>query len=461
MPPDRVASSRDSRLGFGRIALLLGLLTASFDIFLVLNVGGFTLRIHQVLLSISLAAVFQVTYKDEKLRAPLGFGWVTIWTLFILAFIPNTEYLPRSIGYGFFLLLSLLIVYCTVQLYGNRRWIKVLLKGYLWVFVLVGGFGLLQLLLGAARLPAPLIKQWLIQGVWPRINGFSYEPSYFSTYMLMGWVFSAWLVEHRTYCFGERLTKVAFYVSTLAMLLSTSRIGWATMLLWSMFFLFRRLRFPGPIRFSPMLVVVALCAVVMTVLWIVHSGDKLKDDLVTFAGGTGLFGAPAHSVVDRQNSFNNTLAIISKSPFIGYSLGGVATAIGVMQSGSIANNVDAKHNEGSNVFAEVLAASGVIGVVPFLVYLGMLVRKPLVVARNAGGDTAIVLSGLVWALLMELLILQFNQNILRAYLWFHIGVLSAAHAAIATEGWRVMPDWKKLNASTETPNGPIMFTITD
>ena len=36
-----------------------------------------------------------------------------------------------------------------------------------------------------------------------------------------------------------------------------------------------------------------------------------------------------------------------------------------------------------------------------------------------------ILISLVIALIMELVILQFNQNILRPYLWLHIAMLSA------------------------------------
>jgi hypothetical protein len=74
--------------------------------------------------------------------------------------------------------------------------------------------------------------------------------------------------------------------------------------------------------------------------------------------------------------------------------------------------------------------------IPFLLYLGATIKKPLSMSRKTGGDIGTVLSGLVWALCMELLVLQFNQNILRAYLWFHLGVLAAAYAAVANDGWQ-------------------------
>ena len=87
------------------------------------------------------------------------------------------------------------------------------------------------------------------------------------------------------------------------------------------------------------------------------------------------------------------------------------------------------------MFAEVLAASGAAGVVPFIIYIFVLIRQPLSLGRKSSTATRVVLSGLTWALCMELIILQFNQNVLRAYLWFHIGALSAAYCAVKNDAW--------------------------
>ena len=427
-------------MGFGRKALLFGLLTASFDVFLVLDIGGFTLRIHQLLLALAVFSALQLTYEQQPVRLPVAIGWLMLWVVFILAFIPNTVYLARSAGYGFWLVLDVLIILATVQLFGNRKWLNTLLRAYLGVFVFVGGFGLLQLFLGVAHLPAPFVKQWLIGGIWPRINGFSYEPSYFSTYMLMGWVFSGWLVEKRTFVLGPVLTRACFIVSTLALILSTSRVGWIMMLVWAAGFGFRRLRQRHSMSIPPALLVGALLCLAVVAIGAAGTSARLQKALVTtMAGGTGLNGTPAHSVNDRERSLQLTFQIFERSPFVGYSLGGVATAIGAMQGARITGNSDAKQSEGGSVFAEILAASGIIGIIPFILYFASLIRLPIAAARASDPATRMVLSGLIWALCMELIILQFNQNILRAYLWFHIGVVSATYAAVRLDQWRANP----------------------
>src|SRR5262249_40687611 len=118
------------------------------------------------------------------------------------------------------------------------------------------------------------------------------------------------------------------------------------------------------------------------------------------------------------------------SPFIGYSLGGIAPAIREQKHDTaIRTNLDAKQYEGNSVFIEVLAASGVIGFVPFVVYLITLLVKPSVLALASPEPIRGVLLGLVWGLAIELVALQASQNILRPYLWFHIAIVSAAYAA--------------------------------
>jgi O-antigen ligase len=208
------------------------------------------------------------------------------------------------------------------------------------------------------------------------------------------------------------------------------------MLVWGMGYAWRSLSFKRAPRFSPLFLCGCLCVCMAATLWAVKSQDKITKDLAVLAAGTGLYGTAAHSVNDREKSLSNTIAVFEKSPLVGYSLGGVATAIAVEHGTLVAGNSDAKHNEGGSVIVEVLAASGIIGVIPFLLYFGVLIGKPLSVSRRVGTQAGTVLAALTWAFLMELLILQFNQNILRAYLWFHVGVLSAAYTAVLAGAWR-------------------------
>jgi hypothetical protein len=76
-----------------------------------------------------------------------------------------------------------------------------------------------------------------------------------------------------------------------------------------------------------------------------------------------------------------------------------------------------------------LAASGIIGIVPFIWFLIETTATPLKIARGASPGDCMLIRALVRALLFAWAVLQFNQNILRPYLWVHLAVLAAVCAA--------------------------------
>jgi hypothetical protein len=332
------------------------------------------------------------------------------------------------------LFLDILIVLLAVQLFDTLERIKVLIQWYLAAFLIISVVGVVQLVLGVSRLPAPYVQQWIIAGAWPRLNGFSYEPSYYATYLVMGWILCAYLLEKRSTLFPGRLVPITFGASTLALIFATSRLGWATMMIWAVSYVLRNRERATLPRFSLagwLLVfnILALGVAAASVL----TAYKSTAIFESVAGGTGLFGTPSHSVNDRQTAMQDTLALVQKSPFLGYSLGGIAAAIGEEKWEDVKTNESAKKREGMSVFVEVLAASGVIGFIPFAIYVLTIFIKPSLLARAVKGEYAVVLFALLWALGTEILLLQFNQNILRPYLWFHIAVLSATYATVKAD----------------------------
>jgi hypothetical protein len=133
--------------------------------------------------------------------------------------------------------------------------------------------------------------------------------------------------------------------------------------------------------------------------------------------------------VERANAFVDTLTVFTQHPFIGRSLGGVSSGIAELHGVEIRSFQDSKPYEGMAIFAEVLAGSGVFGVVPFVVFLIAIIKKPLEVARRSSPEYSVLLRALTRALVFEMAVLQFNQNILRPYLWVHLAILATVYAA--------------------------------
>lgn len=417
-----------------KICLILSMLTSSFDIFLVLRLG-FNFRISQFLVLIPIAYALLLIPARPAVRWPLGFTPLLLWTLCIGIFIPNTAFILRSAGYFVWLVFSVLTIFAAVQLIDSEREAIQLVRWYLYSFLLVATFGIFQFFAPLLGLGAPLIQQWWIRGVLPRINGFSYEPSYYASYLIMGWVLSLSLLQQHSPILSRKMLWFTTAVLTLALILSSSRSGVVAMAIWLAQYPLRlgwRLLQGG--LHKKMLAITAALALVCLLLAVAVSiigGERLTFLLA----GVGLLGQAAHSVIARAHELRDTLTIFCQSPIIGYSLGGISSAIAKLRGIEITSLEMAKQNEGMSVFAEVLAASGLLGAFPFAIYIWKIVRAPLKLAGATwGGRLKPVLAGLAYALIIELLILQFNQNILRIYLWMHIAILSAVYAVARRQG---------------------------
>jgi len=390
----------------------------SGDVFFVIHLGGFTLRIYQFLLIPvlikGLLELFQGVW-------PIGFGKLLLWTLFIVLFIPNTTLLERNVFYALWLVSSVLMVLGITASVDTPEKLQTILRWYTYSFAFSALFGLVQLILPLAGLPGPLVQEWWIHDRLARINGFTYEPSYFATYMVTGWVMADYLRYKK---FHFRFLNLSFWLITIALVLCSSRAGWITMGVWvaiRAYWHWRAGTIPWRAVGITLAVSGAVLAVVMTVMGL------QSDDFMVVTAGMG--------VVDEQGSFSaegrwdttiETLHVYADHPIIGVSLGGVATEIAHQNGYDVVDNEDAKTSEGLCTTAEVLAASGTIGFIFYVWYMVELCRGMF----RLSTETAVA-GALGWGFLLLLFILQTDQNILRGYVWFHISILSAAYRVLA------------------------------
>jgi hypothetical protein len=405
----------------------LGVLTTSFDTFLAVNLG-FTLRLSQLFFLIPILHSLSTVLVTRRIVKPYGFGKILLWAGFIVAFIPNTSVVDRNIAYCIWLIFNILIIFCTVQIFNTEEKILSLFKWYLISFVLIAVFGILQFILPLVKIPPPLVVQWVIPGMVARINGFSYEPSYFATYMIMGWSSLMYFKNRdiKLATVGKRFINISSLIITVALVLSTSRIGWALLIFWYLQYpicLFANILRGKVQKQNLRNTIYFLFAFIIVLLFVIHFLD-----LSLLLGGTGFLDTSSHSSDARENDFAYTLRVFINSPFIGHSLGGVAGEIGNLRGVDVTTVELAKSNEGINVFAEVLAASGIVGSIPFFAYIMQFFFFAIKIGRNHIEDNnqiKFIILGLTFAFLLEILALQFNQNILRIYLWVHIALLSS------------------------------------
>jgi hypothetical protein len=440
-----IPNSSHSKVRLGRplnrvamVTAVLILLTSSFDIFLVVEAGG-NYRFCQILTA--LLVILAILKSARRSRNPvLGALPLAIWLVFQILFIPTTDFWPKSLGYCLWLLLNLGLLFSCVQLFSDDiKPLITILRWYVYSFALVASFGVIQFFMPVLGLGGPLIKQWWIPGALARANGFSYEPSYFATYLLIGFVLTGSLRRNHSSLLPARTLRLIYWVTAAAIVLSSSRIG--------IFFLFidvflsqlkPLLSFAADllklrIALSKLRGLIPLM-VSMTFICLVGVGASTVIEnnpavALMFLNGTGISDTAAHSVIQREGALEDTFTVFLQHPLIGRSLGGVSAAIADLHGEIIHSFEASKDFEGMSVFAEALAASGVIGIIPFIWFLIAIIRKPLRLARFASPFYSVLLYALVRSLLFAWAILQFNQNMLRPYLWTHIAILATVYAA--------------------------------
>jgi len=214
-------------------------------------------------------------------------------------------------------------------------------------------------------------------------------------------------------------------VTTIAIILSTSRIGIIMLILFELGnFIYNFVKALIDKKYKNFLtyLLIIVCSILGIILSI-YLIDKYVFDLKFLLNGTGLNGTSAHSFLDRFQGAIDVLKVFQKSPFIGYGLGGIYTEVANLYDIYDFSNIQ---DVGLTfcVFAEALAASGIIGFIFLLIYFWNLFYKPINKGLKLSKNKyKLFFIALVLALVFELIILQFNQNILRQYLWIHIGII--------------------------------------
>lgn len=110
-------------------------------------------------------------------------------------------------------------------------------------------------------------------------------------------------------------------------------------------------------------------------------------------------------------------------PWFGTGLGALPVEVGAQSGSAVVTLEDAKLNEGMSIFLELLASVGISGALLVAGLVGSILMAFRVAARRSDPAHRSLIWALAWGLIWLVLILQFNQNFLRLYLWMDVAVL--------------------------------------
>jgi hypothetical protein len=419
-----------------RLLLLIIIIFISSDIFLTIELSGATIRLSYILFSVIFILWIVYFVVNREARIPADRSYIP---LFIFCFISvlsslNSEFPLKSLIYSLWTIFSAAIIVFLIwfaRKNGTRN-LEWLLKIYFYSYFVIAILGLYQILLPfIIGEKTPLVEQWWQRYTLARINVFSYEPSFFATYMIMGctmwfimWIRNNDFVKYR----GIIVTVIG-----LTIFLSSSRIGWIGIIVIVIYglmefggdLLIRRRSTRQHVKFFIYFICGALfCAI--AIIYMVNNPDQF-DFLFQ---GTGLFDTSDSSFSIRFERSIQTFRVFTDRPYniiFGAGPGGAgAYMVNNPEKFQITTSSFKQlwGTEPNTVFIEILASVGIAGFLAFAWFLANIFRRlwDLYANNDLIKKYRIICLALFGGLAMELFILQFNQNYLRPYLWLHIGI---------------------------------------
>lgn len=396
----------------------LAIYTTSFDIVGVINLGSVTIRCTQLFtLPILIIWILNTIYR-QKWKAPIAWKWLLIWIAMQFAFIFRSPNIKNALGYYLWLIFNVCVVFSTVDNCGKYYSFKWLYKTYINSIYVNAVIGLIQFVLFPIGINFFVTQNWTNK--LARINGFTFEPSYFGTYLLPGFVILSYLKN--SLLLGKKELKTInrqLLIICIAMILSSSRMCWLMIAVWEIFTLLRDIgitsaHYDGKIKKKRYVRdIILIILIVCGIIFVNYMLSKRSNSFLL--AGLGIKGGDAHSTSERMAGLLSCLYIFRNSPWLGYGLGGVDPMIAQVRGVpfSILGNGAAM-----SIIGETLVANGLVGIFPFAIYITKIIK------RNK--SDSVFVKAFKNALVFELLILCFNQNILRPYVWWLIAICSAS-----------------------------------
>jgi O-antigen ligase len=300
---------------------------------------------------------------------------------------------------------------------------KTILRTYSLAFSCLGFYAISQLALSWLGIYDPLATQRI--GTIARGQGWTYEPSYYALYITAYVMFRNALAIFGSEEFSLKKALKLLGINTF-LLASTS-----TGVIFSypvFFFVCLGMVLQRPIRRlasyarKRILKFVAICCALGGILsWLFWEHFVMSFFKFFY------FGFMTHgSFVARWEGIVSCFRLFKEHPLFGVGVGGVGPYLFAKNSWYDTSPVTLQEVESfdpTNVFTEILASLGIVGLVGF-VWLSFVFYRSFrkVFSAQVAQSDKIVAIALFISLILVMFVLQFNQGLFRPYVWIHIGI---------------------------------------
>jgi hypothetical protein len=419
-----------------RLILLFIIVFISSDIFLTIEISGATIRLSYILFFALFILWIIYIFITKNYSIPVDRTYLPLFFFCFISVISslNSLFPLKSLIYSLWTLFYSLTIVFLIWFSRNNKLDNLdwMLKVYFYSFLVISIFGFYQILLPfLIGDKTPFVEQWWQRYTLARINVFSFEPSYFATYMLMGcfiwfilWIRRSDFINYKG---------IVLALTGIIIFLSSSRIGWIGIILIIVYgiieligyYYFNKKFTRQNAKFLISFILVSLFAASFLLL-IINNPERF-DFLFK---GTGLFDTADYSYAMRNERAIQTFKVFTDSSLnivFGVGPGGVGAYMinNTAKFGITAESFEKIWAvEPGNITAELLASVGIIGFILFAWFIVIIFKRLWSLYRNSNliKKYRVICLAMFWGLVMELLILQFNQNYLRPYLWLHIGI---------------------------------------
>ena len=401
---------------------------SSWDKFMSINVHGYNIRLASIILiPLIISGAKRIAIEHLRIRKDLKWLFLAFTVNLFAQFGQglHSQEVAQSLQF-----LYMLFLVCSAGYMSSRNeLINIAISLYIYSFVAMGIFGIYQFFIARFGFIPYGVEQWWIEFVFPRVNGLSYEPSYYAQYMLIGWsvvYFRAFDPNQQSPSMENKTLYFIFSILSSAIVLSSSRVMIALMFAVMTYRLLLSVIMSRPYIFLLKLIIALMLSGSLLFFYVrdldFYGKAINRSAEYVMTQNTGVAANGSNSLDSRINNAYSTFRVFLDHPILGVSFGGIPYEIAKERGEEIQEYSDYKRNQGNTVAFEVMAAVGLPGFIFFLLWLRSLIQQCFIAIPTLPFSkwTLPFIAGL----LVEILAMQFNQNIFRLYFWIHVAFIS-------------------------------------
>lgn len=351
-----------------------------------------------------IAAGFCLFYR--QLYVERSYIWIFLYLLACMVLSASlSAYFSTAIWFVVFFLFTFLFYFLLPMQFVAHLPQETVWSAYSAAFIVTGCYVAAQFACSLFGVNLPGVEQWF--GTVARGSAFCYEPSYYALYFTPFLMF-----ENARYFLGssERVKTGALLFYNLCFLLSTST---------SCFFIYVCFALLQPYLALRLFALFSgLCGAIYLVF------PEMFQMLFKFF----YIGLTHYSFVERWEGLVRDWDFFLEFPWIGVGLGAIPSYMQELAYGSAWHaDIDLRNSLiSTNITMELLASLGILGAAGFI---WLIARIALDFWRTLSlpitAEERIRLKSLAISLLVVLFALQFNQSMMRAYVWVHVAIAVA------------------------------------